>query len=393
MDRATILLIDQVENGSLKERLEKRTEFFLIGCTDNLDVGFTLAERHQPDMIILNVDLSGEDGQVVAETFALEFPASSLVLVTSSDSKRVLRYALQVGAKDVINLPIEDEKLSRILHRVLQYDLRRRELFAIQKKARPEFKIITVFNTKGGVGKTTVSLNLAVALREKTEKRVLLADMDLFSGNVALMAGVETRRSIKDMVDEINSLDKEMVDDFCVAHSSGISILPAPLNPELAGFIEADHVEKILGMVSQVYNYVIVDAPTHFHDTIIPALEMARDIIIVTTLDLAAIYNMKQCMDLLTRLGLHTKVRVVVNRVGYTGHLKVKDLEDQLGTVVQCVIPDCQKAAVDAVNIGEPLFFYARNCQASQRIEELAAKILGEKKLSGLMAQTGSGGC
>ncbi len=376
MDRPTVLLIDSTEGNALRERLSSRPEWAMVGSTNSPDIGFTLAERHQPSVIVLNVDMPGNRGTTLAEGLSLELPMSSLILLTSSDSKRVLHLALQVGAKDVITLPVDDERLFKTVQRVAEQGQKRQQLFSVQRKSPPQFKTITVFSTKGGVGKTTVALNLALALRELTRRRVLAVDLDLLSGNLGLMAGVVWKRTIKDLVDDVSNVDKETLDAYCVEHPSGIKILPAPLQPDFAGLVQAEQVQKVLGLMSQVFNYVIVDAPTYLHDTILPALEGSQEIIVVTTLDLASIQNMKQCLDLLSRLSMRSKVKVVVNRVGYTGGLKTRDLENEMGMPVQCVLPSEEKLSVDAVNMGTPVFLSARNSVLARRIAELAGKVM-----------------
>ncbi|QGU00292.1 hypothetical protein SYNTR_1698 [Candidatus Syntrophocurvum alkaliphilum] len=381
MEKATILLIDFMVKNDLKDYLDQQTGISVVGITDNVDIAFTMAERYEPTIIILNLDLTVDEvGLDIAEAFALEFTSSSLILMSSLDNKKILRHALKVGAKDVITLPIENKKILKIIQQVAKYDLKRRELFSIKKKVQPQFKVITVFNTKGGVGKSTVSLNLAIAIQQLTKDRVLLADLDLFSGNLSLMAGVDARRTIKDMIDELNNLDKEFLDEFCINHYSGIKILTAPAHPEYASFIEAEHIEKILNLVSQVFNYVVIDAPTHFSDTVIPALEFAQEIIIVANPDLASIQNLKQCLDLLNSLSMQSKVKVVFNKVGNNGYLDVKDLEKQLGVDVQCNIPNCEKEALNAVNLGVPLILEYKKIPASQKIREFAAKLVGDNK-------------
>jgi pilus assembly protein CpaE len=376
MDRPTVLLIDGSEGNALRERLSSRPEWSVVGSTSSPDIGFTLAERHQPSVILLNVDMPGNRGPALAESLSLEMPASSLILLTSSDSQRVLHLALQVGAKDVITLPVDDDRLLKTVERVAEQGQKRQQLFSVQKKSPPQFKTITVFSTKGGVGKTTVALNLALALRELTRRRVVVVDLDLLSGNLGLMAGVVWKRTIKDLVDDVSNVDKEMLDAYCVEHPTGIRILPAPLQPDFASLVQAEQVQKVLDLMSQVFNYVIVDAPTYLHDTVLPALEESHEIIVVTTLDLASIQNMKQCLDLLTRLSMRAKVKVVVNRVGYTGGLKIKDLENEMGMPVQCVLPSDERLSVDAVNMGTPVFLSARNSVLARRIEELALKVM-----------------
>ncbi|MHB9095502.1 MAG: AAA family ATPase [Eubacteriales bacterium] len=384
MERATVLIIDPTGVGDIKGKLEKRSDFVVVGQTNNLDIGFTLAERHQPVVILLNVDTLGDDGFSTAEVFALEFPASSLILMTSSNSRKILRYALQMGAKEVINLPIQNDHFFKTINRVIQQEHKRRDMIVGQKKKRPQFKTATFFSTKGGVGKTTLALNTAIAIRELTKKRVVLIDLNLHSGNAALFAGVPWRRSIKELVDEINNIDEEMIENYCAVHPSGLKILPAPIISEYASFIQAEHVEKILNLMSQVFNYVIIDSPTSFHDTVIPALEHSQDIILVSTLDLASIQCLKQCIILLKGLSMRSKISVVVNQMGYSGGLKVKDLENELGMNIKCVIPDCEKLAVDAVNLGNPILISANKSSAAQKIRELAVKLITEIEQSAM---------
>lgn len=381
MKRTTILIIDHNGDGNLKERLDKHPEFEVIGLTNNLDMGFTLAEKHQPAVILLNIDLSEKDRFATAEVFAFEFPGSGLILMTASDNEQLFRHALQIGAKDVIKLPVEDGYLHNVISNVIQLEGKRREHFSLKKKQR-QFKVITVFGTKGGVGKTTVALNLAIAIRQMTGKRVALIDLNLHSGNAALLAGIPYRRSIKDVVDDINNLDEEMLDSYCAVHPSGLKILPAPVLTEYAAFIQPEHVDRILKFMSQIFNYVIVDAPTSFHDTIIPALEHSNEILLLTTIDMASIHCLKQSMVLLGGLSMRSKVRLVVNRVGYNGGLRLQDLEKELGIPALCTIPDCGKAAIDAVNLGKPLLISAKSSPAAERLEELAKKITGDNRFS-----------
>lgn len=377
MKQASILIIDPVEDNNFGEYLETLSNFTVIGRTVNADIGYALAEKHQPDLILLNIDLSGNKGFALAEIFALEFPDSALILMTGSDDKKVLRHALRIGAKDVISLPIAEDKILRLLTRALQQENERKALYTVEKKAKPQFKTITVFSTKGGVGKTTVALNLAVAIHQITGKRTALVDLNLMAGNIALMAGINPRFTFKDLVDEISLIDSEVLEQYCIEHFSGIRILAAPLNPEVAGFIHSEHVEKVLELLSETYNYVIIDAPNYFHDTVIPALEFAQDIALVTTFDLASVQNLKQCLDVLASLNLRKKVKIIINRMSHSAGLKLKDLQKELGVVVTGVIPNSEKIAVNAVNMGNPLYISARSSAISQNFEALATKMIG----------------
>ncbi len=379
MEKATVLIIDDQIGNNFKERLAKCPGVLVVGNTDNGEIGFAMAERYQPEVIILNIDMPHNKGVSLAEALALELPMSSLILVTMADSKKVLHVALGVGAKDVLNSPVLDDRLFKAVQKAAEQGRKRDRVFSVQKKAStPQFRTITVFSTKGGVGKTTLALNLALAIKQLTGKRVVLVDLDLMSGNLGLMAGISWKHSIKDIVDDINNIDKEMLDGYCTEHPSGVKVLSAPVQPDFSGFIQPEHIQKILTLLSQIFNYVIVDGPTYLHDTVIPALEESSDIVAVTTLDLPSIQNMRQCLDLLGRLSMRSKVRVIVNRVGYMGGFKIKDVEDELGLEVQCVIPDQEKVALDAANLGKPIYLAARSSQIAKRIDELARKLLSD---------------
>lgn len=376
MKQTNILIVDHNKDNNLKQRLQAFPHFNIIGSTDNADIGFALSEKQQPDVILFNVDMSGHEGVAVAEVFAMEFPKSSLILITNSDSKRVLRHALKVGAKEVITMPIEDDRLYRLIKRVIQKETERQELFTVEKKVKPQFKIITVFSTKGGVGKTTIALNLAIYIRKLTGKRTVLVDLDLMSGNVGLMAGISSKISIRDVTDELSTIDNQSLDNYCAEHSSGLRILPAPSNPELATFIGAEDVEKTLRLLAETYNYIIIDSPNYFHDTVLPGLEIAQDILLVTTLDLAAIHNMKQCMEMLGNLNLKNKVKIIVNRVGYTGDIKIKDLEEELGKTTFSIIPSFEKIAINAVNMGSPIVESSKNNIVLHSFKDLASRLV-----------------
>lgn len=380
METVTVLILNQEEKMEFEGWVKKIPGFKVINSTTNMDIGYTQAERYQPTLILLNIDTPGNEGLVLAEVFVGDFPASSIILITKSDNKKVLRHALSIGAQGVINLPIAEEKFMEIVQRSVQRDAKRRELFSNQQKQNPQFKTIVVFGLKGGVGKTTIATNLAIALRKITGKRVALVDLDLFGGNVHLATGISWNRTIKDLVDELGDLDAELLDAYCAEHSSGIKIIPAPSNPEVASFIQAEHIEKLLKKISNSFNYVVIDTPSTFNDIVLPAFERAKDILMVTTMDIASLHNLKKSLEFFDNFNLRRKTRVVVNKAGYTGGIKLKDLKDVMGFEPVCVLPNCEKQMIDAINNGEPILLSAINSKASREIELLASRIANQDK-------------
>ena len=137
-------------------------------------------------------------------------------------------------------------------------------------------QVYTVFSTKGGVGKTFVSINLAASLAKNTEKRVVLVDLDLDFGNAALALNLYPKFTITDVIDDIRHMDSDLIESYLIPHASGIKVLPANLQPAMNDFINAEHIHVILESLRESFDYVVVDMPGRFVETIMPALGFGR---------------------------------------------------------------------------------------------------------------------
>ena len=175
--------------------------------------------------------------------------------------------------------PIDPEKLMNAIYRIHQLS----ERVAVAKAEAPQKKIrkselaqvYTVFSTKGGVGKTFVSINLAASLAKNSEKRVVLLDLDLDFGNAALALNLYPKFTITDVIDDIRHMDSDLIESYLTPHESGIKVLPANLQPAMNDFINAEHIRVILESLRESFDYVVVDMPGRFVETIMPALALA----------------------------------------------------------------------------------------------------------------------
>ena len=174
--------------------------------------------------------------------------------------------------------PFSGDDLINTIIKTHDLEVRRREQTGYSRPSEEiKSKVITVFSTKGGVGKTTLASNLAVSIARHSKKKVALVDLDLQFGDIAIMLNVTVKNTISDLIKEINQLDTDLMDEYLVTHFSGVRVLPAPIKPEYAEYITAGHVEKIIKTLKENYHYIIVDSSASFHETVLASLDMSED--------------------------------------------------------------------------------------------------------------------
>jgi len=239
-------------------------------------------------------------------------------------------------------------------------------------------KCVALFSPKGGIGKTTVTVNLAVAIRELTQKSVVVFDCSYPFGDVGVMLNVDPKRTIIDLLPHVNELGGEIIESILQTHASGVKVLLAPPTPEETELVTAEHVSIIISALRELYEFVIVDTHSSFTDISIGVLDAADLILVLTALELPALKNVHQFMDTaVQKLGYPLeKMAVVVNRASPVGGLAVADVETSVGTKVVSVISSAGAVAVAAANQGVPFVISNRESQIYRDILTLVRLIV-----------------
>ncbi len=243
---------------------------------------------------------------------------------------------------------------------------------ALAQSSAPRGQLITVFSPKGGVGKTTLAVNLAIALAEKGEKRVCVVDLDLGFGDIAITLQLIPARTMADAVHFESGLDFGVLEPLLTTHSSGISALVAPVQPDAKDSIPPALVGRILGMLKANFDFVVVDTSPTFDEFVLQAFDETDQLLLVTTLDVPTLKNVKIAVETLDLLNFPKPRRhLVLNRADDKVGLSSDEVEGTLAMKIAVPIPTSSQVA-NATNSGEPITSALPKHPVSQAVHRLA---------------------
>ena len=293
----------------------------------------------------------------------------ALILITGNYDVNVLTKAMECGITKVISKDDNEDSI----YRSIVGEIEKENIATVDDSEESEDgfvgtkngKTISVFGTKGGTGKSTVSVNLATALQEKG-KDVVLIDLDLQFGDVGIFMNVPRFETISDLVKE-GSFSRSSIKRYLYKHNTGVSILCAPASPELAEIVKPEHISMIADVLKKEFDYIIFDMSPTIDEFVLHALDISDSIYFVTNPEISTLKNTKVCLDVLKTLGHFDKVKMVLNKDGES-YIKRKDMESTLNKDMDLVIPRDSKSAISAINRGIPLVDVAPRSKASKAI-------------------------
>ena len=293
----------------------------------------------EEDLIVVGPDVSMAIAAEVGETYRLRRPFLGVVLLRRRMEVATMQEAIRAGIREVV--PADDvEALVGACKRSMAVSEQLRHVESGESEGR-RGKIILVFSSKGGCGKTTVATNLSAALAMEGEgSSVCLVDFDLETGDVAIALQLDPSKTVSDALGMQGGLDERALSSLVVPYKAHMDCLLAPTKPSDAEFVSAALAGEILRVLSTMYDYVVVDSPPAFTDVILKCFDMADAYILLTTLDMPALKNLKVTLDTLDNLGFpRSKWQVVLNRSGSRVGLTPSDIERTVGVPISVEIP------------------------------------------------------
>ena len=392
MDTIRVLIVDDIPEtrDHLTKLLGFEGDMEVVGSAASGAEAIELATQLSPDIVLMDINMPDMDGIAATEKLATAAPLCSVIMMSVQGEADYLRRSMLAGAREFLVKPFSSDELNASIRQVYA---REREKFsrmapvaapggtAPTAQGREPGQVIAVFSPKGGVGRTTVAVNLAVAAATDLNKKVVLVDASFQFGDVGVLLNLNPKgKSIADLLPELEAGEPESLDTFVVTHSAGFRVLLAPPTPETAELITPAAVRKIIEKLRYEADVVIVDCAAFFNDTTLGILDMADTILTMLSLEITSIKNMRLFLEVADQLGYEKgKVRLVLNRGDSALGIRVTDVEQSIGRKVNDTITSDGRSVVYALNRGVPFYLSNKDAQVSQDILRLAKAVIGEQ--------------
>ncbi|MCP8616134.1 AAA family ATPase [Salirhabdus salicampi] len=324
--------------------------------------------------ILFVTNATNYDLYEISGDISIQYPLISVILIANEDEID-FRKAMYVGAVDIIDESLEDDEFKAALAKAESIiELKAEELEKGNIKHHVSH-IVTVASTKGGIGKTTLSVNLSVSFALRGYK-VIIIDLDLQFGDVPLLLDVQPKQTIYEWLKESYENGDGALDSYISKDAkTGVHLLAAPHLPEFAELINGEHISFILGQLKKEYDFIVVDTPPSFVETSLVAIENSDDIILVTSLDLPALKNGKLAVDTFQVLGLNDKVKVVLNRETPMEGMDRNTVENILGMKLTAAIPSDYNTVISGINLGNPFVVRSPKTAVAKSVMNLAEQL------------------
>jgi pilus assembly protein CpaE len=332
-----------------------------------------VVEQTKPDIGLIAMDSNPSRAiELVTELSSLN-PNCTLLVSSSSTDGRLILESMRAGAKEFLTEPLKAEDLSAALQRV-----NRLKSNDADSGVR-DCKIIVVTGATGGVGSSSVAVNLACSLAADRENSVVLIDLDVALGDADVFLDTIPEYTLADVAQNISRLDLTLLKKSLTKHSSGLHLLPRPLQLEDAQFITPETLQRIIGLLKTSFTYVVVDTSKSYSILDMEAIHLADDILMVTQLDLPCLRNVVRLMVTFDEdPSLREKVKIIVNRIGQSNsQISFKKAQETVGRDIFWQIPNDYRVMVEVRNNGVPLLQHAPKAGITNSINQLAAAVSG----------------
>ncbi len=388
-DQIRVLIVDDIAEtrDHLTKLLGFEKDMEVVGAAASGAEALEMAARLLPHVVLMDINMPEMDGIAATEALMARVPTTAVVMMSVQGEADYLRRSMLAGAREFLVKPFSSDELTASIRQVHVREREKQGRMAapaavarVPGAAREPGRVVAVFSPKGGVGRTTIAVNLAVAAASEPGREVVLVDGSFQFGDVGVLLNLNPKsKSIADLVPELDAGgEPDSLDTFVITHSSGAKVLLAPPSPEMAELVTPQAVRRVLDVLRARSDLVVVDCAAAFSDSTLAVLDVADVVLTVLTLEITSIKNMRLFLEVADQLGYpEDKIELVLNRADSALGIRVADVEHSIGRKVDHTVVSDGRSVVYALNRGVPFFVSNREAQVSQDVLRLARALLG----------------
>jgi pilus assembly protein CpaE len=367
-----LVAVEGVEAFDVQQALPEDPSFQLVGMSRGVDDTLRQLDDSSPDVLLIACTGEGDRALQMIDAAYRTAPDTPVVVLPSTSPNGFLRRAFEAGAADVVPFETVHDQLRFALSKAIA----RRGRGGVSGDGSRSGELVCVLGPKGGTGKTLTACNLAVAIAEGG-LRVLVVDLDLQFGDVALTMGLPPDRTIYDLALSGGSLDETKMSDFVLRHASGVDVLLAPSRPDQASAVSIDLLRDVYAIARRQYDAVIVDTPPGFTAEVIATIDASSALVMVGMLDSLSLKNTKLGLETLTLMDYDpTHIRLVLNRAKSRVGISEGDVVAVLGREPDVYVPS-DREIPKAVNEGVPIVVARPQSEPAAAFRTLAGIVAG----------------
>ncbi|MCR4412932.1 MAG: pilus assembly protein CpaE, partial [Thermoguttaceae bacterium] len=340
-------------------------------------------QGHQTDVGIGLRDRDRDKALELVARLAENSPDCSVLVVSSSNDGQLILQAMRAGAKEFLTQPVRIEDLLGALGRISERRFGRGD-----KKPRGS-QVIAVCGAIGGVGTTSIAVNLGCALARDAKNSVALVDLDLCLGDADVFLDTIPDYTLVDVAQNVTRLDFTLLKRSLTKHSSGLFLLPRPVQLADIALVTPEDLQRVIGLMKATFTHLVLDLSKSYSPIDLVALEMAHHVLLVTQLDLPCLRNVVRLLMSFSEMkGIGDKVKIVVNRVGLDhGQITLKKARDTIGRDIFWQLPNDYRTMIEVRNNGVPLMEHAPKAAITQAILAMAEALTRDDKSAASDAQ------
>lgn len=382
LDRLRVFVADEDPDSRVAARKAlQRAQMDVVGETGYGTPAVSAALEARPDVLLVAFEEPLARPMDTVEALAGALPDTPIVVYSSLETPEAIRRAMVLGARDFLPRPIQPARVVEAVMNALEQEERRQMRRAGQigtEQARGS--VITVAGAKGGIGKSVVSVNLALALKRETGKTIAIIDADTQFGDVATMLDLEPRVTAADLLRNASTLDRARLPEMVTTHESGVDVLAGSEEDNAWDGCPGEVLEQVLDLFAQLYEFVVVDTAGSFDGFLKTLVRRSSLTIVVTSGEVSSVRDTRVALTRMAGWGADpARVRVVLNRAQRAGGVRVADLEEAIGHPLFWEVPH-DRRVTESVQVGVPVVYADGRSPAGREMTALALRVAGTRR-------------